>query len=61
MQLRLKIGNGLIPINLLVIVLIALFPDNVARAILGLPFLLFFPGYRILLPGELGILATIIG
>ncbi|MFC2063108.1 DUF1616 domain-containing protein [Chloroflexota bacterium] len=49
--MRLKTGNGLIPINLLVIaliVVIALFPDNVLRVILGLPFLLFFPGYILL-------------
>lgn len=50
-MLRLKIKNELIPLNLLVIVLIVaiiFFPSNVVRIILGLPFLLFFPGYTLL-------------
>jgi len=49
--LRLKIKNELIPLNLLVVVLVVViifFPSNVARIILGLPFLLFFPGYTLL-------------
>ena len=43
-----RIKNDLILLNLLVAVLIAaitFFPSNVLRIILGLPFLLFFPGY----------------
>ncbi len=46
-----KIKNELIPLNLLVLVLIAaiiLFPSNGLRIILGLPFLLFFPGYTLM-------------
>jgi len=46
--LRIKIGNGLIPLNLLVLLLIAvitLLPPTSLRIILGLPFLLFLPGY----------------
>ena len=46
MQIRTR--NELIPLNLLVVVLVIaviLFPSNVIRIVLGLPFLLFFPGY----------------
>jgi len=46
--MRLKLRNELIPLNLLVIVLIVaviFFPSNVLRVILGIPILLFFPGY----------------
>jgi len=49
--LRIKIGNGLLLLNLLVILLMAailLFPDNVVRIILGFPFVLFFPGYALM-------------
>lgn len=49
--MRLKMKNELIPLNLLVIVLmvtIIFFPSTVVRIILGLPFLLFFPGYTLL-------------
>ena len=45
-----KKGNGLLPLNLLVIVLIVVvffFPDNVLRFILGIPFVLFCPGYAL--------------
>jgi uncharacterized membrane protein len=48
--LAIRIKNELIPLNLLVIVLVAviiLFPSNILRIILGLPFLLFFPGYTL--------------
>ena len=48
--MMIRIKNELIPLNLLVIILIAtiiLFPSNVLRIILGLPFLLFFPGYTL--------------
>ena len=45
-----RVKDELIPLNLLVIVLVAviiLFPSNILRLILGLPFLLFFPGYTL--------------
>jgi uncharacterized membrane protein len=48
--LAIRVKNELIPLNLLVIVLVAviiLFPSNILRIILGLPFLLFFPGYTL--------------
>jgi uncharacterized membrane protein len=48
--LRIKIGNELLLLNLLVIVLIAAIvfsPSNILRIILGLPFVLFFPGYAL--------------
>ena len=46
--MKIRVKNELIPLNLLVVVLIGaiiLFPSDVLRIILGLPFLLFFPGY----------------
>lgn len=49
--MKVRLGNGLIPLNLLVLLLIPIiifFPSNVLRIILGLPFLLFFPGYALL-------------
>lgn len=49
-MLRIKIGNGLLPLNLLVIVLavIIIFPlSDVLRIILGTPFVFFFPGYAL--------------
>jgi uncharacterized membrane protein len=48
--LRIKLGYGLIPLNLLawvLILFITFFPPNVLRIILGIPFLLFFPGYSL--------------
>ncbi len=51
-SLRIKIGNGLLPLNLLVILLIAaitLFSSDLLRIILGLPFVLFFSGYVLVL------------
>ena len=45
-----RVKDELIPLNLLVIVLVAviiLFPSNILRLILGLPFLLFLPGYTL--------------
>jgi len=48
--MRIGTRNELILLNLLVIVLIAvfnLFPSNILRIILGAPFLLFFPGYAL--------------
>jgi uncharacterized membrane protein len=45
-----KIRNELLPLNLLVILLIAailFFPYDVLRITLGIPFVLFFPGYTL--------------
>jgi uncharacterized membrane protein len=50
--LRFKLGNGLILQSILVITLIIIIifvPNFVLRIILGLPFLLFFPGYSLIL------------
>lgn len=50
--MRIRLGSGILPLNLLVIalVLVVLFsPSNVPRVILGIPFLLFFPGYTLVL------------
>ena len=50
--MRIKTNSELILLNLIVAVLIIaiiLFPSNVLRIILGLPFLLFFPGYTLIL------------
>jgi len=49
--LRIKIKDELLPLVFLVIVLIAtitLFSSNILRIILGLPFVLFFPGYTLM-------------
>ena len=46
--LKIKTRNELVPLNLLVLVLVAaivLFPSTGFRIALGLPFLVFFPGY----------------
>ena len=48
--MRLRIRNELILLNLLVFILVAainLFPSNVLKLILGIPLLLFFPGYAL--------------
>ena len=48
--MTIRVKDELIPLNVLVIVLVAiiiLFPSNILRIILGLPFLLFFPGYTL--------------
>jgi len=50
--LRIKIGNGLLPLNLLVVALIVAIifsSSNVLRIVLGLPFVLLFPGYVLVL------------
>ena len=50
--MRIRLGSGLLLLNLLVVVLIvaiSLFPSNTARIVLGLPFVLFFPGYVLIL------------
>jgi len=49
---RIKTGAGILPLNLLLIALIAIIiflPSNVLRIILGLPIVLFFPGYVLIL------------
>ena len=49
--MTIRVKDELIPLNLLVIllvVIIILFPPNILRIILGLPFLLFFPGYTLI-------------
>jgi uncharacterized membrane protein len=46
--LRIKSGNGIIPLNILALLLIPAIifsPFSVIQIILGLPFILFFPGY----------------
>ena len=46
--MKIKIGNELLPLNLLVVLLIVVavfFPSKVVQIILGLPFVLFLPGY----------------
>lgn len=48
--MKIKTRNELIPLNVLVlllIVVIILLPSNSLRIALGLPFLLFFPGYTL--------------
>ncbi len=49
--MKIKIRNELIPLNLLVLVLVAaivLFPSTGLRIALGLPLLVFFPGYTLM-------------
>ena len=51
-MLRIKIGSGLLPLNLLVISLIVVIvfsSFDLLRIALGLPFVLFFPGYTLAL------------
>ena len=46
--MRIRLRNELLPLNILVVLLIliiAFFPSNILRIVLGLPFILFFPGY----------------
>ncbi|MBA7473356.1 hypothetical protein ES707_08693 [subsurface metagenome] len=48
MPLRIKIWDGLLPLGLLVVLLIAVVlvsPSSIWRIVLGVPFLFFFPGY----------------
>ena len=49
--MRIKLQNELLPLNILVILLIiiiTLFPIDILRIILGLPFVFFFPGYSLM-------------
>lgn len=49
--MRIKIGNGLLPLNLLIILLIAViifFPPNIVRTILGVLTIFFCPGYALI-------------
>jgi uncharacterized membrane protein len=49
--LTIKIKNELLPLNLLVIVFVVaiiLFPSNILRIVLGIPLVLFFPGYTLM-------------
>jgi len=48
--MRIRLQNALLLVNILailLIIIIAFFPSNVLRIILGLPFMLFFPGYAL--------------
>ena len=62
--MRIRTGNGLLPLNLLIILLIAaiLIPSyDALRIALGIPFVLFFPGYTLmatLFPNKDGIGST---
>ena len=57
--MKIRIGTLILPLNILILVLVVtVIPSDVWRVILGLPFLLFFPGYVLLLavfPGKEGI------
>lgn len=49
--MKIRIGNELLPLNLLVMVLVVVIiftPSVVLRIVLGVPFVLFFPGYVLL-------------
>lgn len=49
--MRIKLQNGLLLVNILTILLIIIstfFPSNVLRIILGVPLVLFFPGYTLI-------------
>jgi uncharacterized membrane protein len=50
--LKIRLGSGLLLINILSLILILaiiFIPGNVVRIILGLPFILFFPGYALMI------------
>jgi len=49
--LRIRIRNGLLPLNLLTIILVLVIfflPSGVVQIVLGTPFVLFFPGYALM-------------
>jgi uncharacterized membrane protein len=49
--MRIKSGNELLVINILaalLVIIIMVFPGSALRAVLGFPFVLFFPGYTLL-------------
>ena len=49
--MRIKLGSGLLPLNLLVLLLITtifFFPYDALRIAVGIPFVLFFPGYALM-------------
>ena len=46
--MRIKIGNELIPLNLLtwgLIIIVFFTHENILRIVLGIPLIIFFPGY----------------
>ncbi len=50
--MRIRFGNGLLLLNLLTVILVLVilfFPFRVLQIVLGIPFVLFFPGYVLLL------------
>jgi uncharacterized membrane protein len=50
--LRIKLESGLLVINIFAIILIlviSLFPTSAVRIVLGIPFVLFFPGYVLMI------------
>jgi len=49
--LKIRIRNGLLPLNLLTIILVLVIfflPSGVVQIVLGTPFVLFFPGYALM-------------
>jgi uncharacterized membrane protein len=51
-RISIRIGSGLLPLNLLVIALVIIilfFPSSVLRTVLGVPFMLLAPGYALVL------------
>lgn len=49
--MKIRIRNGLLPLNLLTIILVLVIfflPSGVVQIVLGTPFVLFFPGYALM-------------
>ena len=49
--MRIRLRNELLLLNvltILLIIIITVIPSNILRIVLGLPFLLFFPGYTLI-------------
>ena len=49
--MKIRLGSALLPVNLItwiLLLLVFLFPSNILRIIVGIPFLLFIPGYTLL-------------